>query len=460
MPHVPNASVKDRHLTPERFRRFLEDHQTLEEENELLLHAVAVCPECRAVGGEVLGLFESRAFGLGFSSVEVDLAASRAAAPALWEEIRSLSSKRQKSLVRTVPRFRTWGLCELLCWESVRLAAADAARAVEAAELAVLVSDRLKKDQPAEELWLYQLRALAWAHLGNARRVQGDLRKAEQAFGKSVEWWRASEPAMGNVLDYGSRLLDLEASLRRDQRRLPEARELLDRALLANQGEEESRRGHLLTNRAKILEEMGDLDGALALLREAEDFIDPERDPRSALCLRHNQLLLLTTAGRQEEAARLLPEVARLSAALGNDLDGVRLLWTRGRLAAGLGKAEEALHLLGRVREEFLARRIGYDAALVTLELASLHAREGRTSEVKALAGEMFPVFQSRDVPREALAALAFFHQAAERETVTADLAERLTAFLRKARYHPGLWFEETLQGGSGGEDARDDQKG
>lgn len=446
-----SVPLKDRHLTAGMFRRFLEKKHSLEEENEILLHVLAVCPDCRAVGGGLLKSYENKSLALGFSSLDVDLAAARAAAPALWEELRGLLPEEAKSFVRNEGRFHSWGLCELLCRESVQLATEDAAVAVSVAELAVLVSDFVNPDEPAEEMWLCQLRALAWAHLGNARRVQGELRSAEDAMATSGEWWQGSARDMGNVLDYESRLLDLEASLRRDQRRLSEALELLDRALRANQGEAESRAGRILLKKAKVFEELGDFEQALSALREAQDSIEPESDSRSELCLGHNLLDLLSKAGRCEEAARLLPEVTRLSERQGNTLDAVRLRWTRGRIAAGLGRTGEALGLLMQVREEFIARCIGYDAALVTLELAALHAREGRTSEVKVLAAEMLPIFQAQDVPREALAALAFFRQAAEREAVTADLAGRLVAFLRRARYNPGLWFDETLPGGENG---------
>jgi hypothetical protein len=162
---------------------------------------------------------------------------------------------------------------------------------------------------------------------------------------------------------------------------------------------------------------------------------------------------LLSKAGRFQDAADLLPEVTRLSESLGNRLDAVRLKWTRGRIAAGLGNTSEAIHYLEEVRGEFRWHRISYDTALVTLELAALHAREGRTEKVKVLAWEMLAIFKAQDVPREAVAALAFFVQAAEREIFTAELADRLVAFLRQARYTPDLWFSETQRGDIGGED-------
>jgi len=449
---MQSSPVKSHHLTRRRLRRFLEKKYSPEEENEILLHLLSVCPGCLAAGGPLLELFENGVLQPSFSSLDVDLELSRAAPPALWEKLKSFSSDRRKNLVQTAKRFHSWGLCELLCEESVRLATSDVAMAVHVAELAVLISSRLKEHQPAEELWLFQLRAYAWAHLGNSRRVLGELRSSEDAFARSDEWWEAAV-SMGDVLKYEARILDLTASLRRSQRRLPSALALLDRAIELSQGGDKAQIGRLLIKKAKTYEEMGDLEKSVTLLQEAETFVEPERDPRLELCLRHNLLDTLSKAGHFQDATALLPEVTRLSESLGNPLDAVRLLWSRGRIAAGLGQPAEAIRSLEEVREEFSRRNISYDTALVNLELAALHAREGRTQEVKALAWETLPIFQAQDVPREAVAALAFFVQAAERETLTAELADQLAVFLRQARYTADLWFAEAQPGENGGKD-------
>ncbi|HEV7519261.1 MAG TPA: hypothetical protein VGR07_23475, partial [Thermoanaerobaculia bacterium] len=76
-------------------------------------------------------------------------------------------------------------------------------------------------------------------------------------------------------------------------------------------------------------------------------------------------------------------------------------------------------------------------AALVSLDLAVLYANEGRTQELKRLAAELMPIFESRDVHREAIAALVMFQHAAEEERLTAQLAENLAASLRRERRIP-----------------------
>jgi len=380
--------------------------------------------------------------------LENTLATSRAEAPELWAELSPYRFEDQYHLIRTHRRFVTWGLCELLCRESARLTAADPERAVESAELAVLVSDLLREDALDRSRRLYQLRGYAWAHDGNARRVLGDLRNADESFSIADAWWEAGELRVGDVFRYQPVLLDLKASLRIAQRRFPEAFEMLDRliAIHGDVGRPEYHDRHLagraLIKKALALAEMGEPEQAIDLLQSAEGMVDTGRDPRLLLCLRHNLLWNLSSVEAYEEAKAMLPEVAALCRELGNPLDLVRLGWAEGRIAAGLGHTQEAIQLFQELRQDFATRGIAYDAALVTLELTALHAREGSLAAVKELSLEMAGIFQSQDVPREALAALLFFQKAAERERATAKLAREIAAFLEKLRTDPGLRFE------------------
>lgn len=376
------------------------------------------------------------------------LARSRAEAPELWAELIPYRFQDQYHLIRVHRRFVTWGLCELFCQESARLTAAHPDRAVEAAELAVLVSDLLKEETPVRCHRLYQLRGYAWAHDGNARRVLGDLRNAEESFSIAGSWWEAGNAEVGDVLGYESSILDLKASLRIAQRRFPEAFEVLDRLFeIHTDGCRPERQDRHLAGRALIkkalgLAEMGEPEQAIDLLRESEGLVDARRDPRLLLCLRHNLLWNLTSVEGYETAQLLFPQVLALCQELGNPLDRVRLRWAEGRIAAGLGHTEVAIQHFQELRQEFAVRGIAYDAALVTLELTALYARTGAMAKVKELSLEMAGIFQAQDVPREALAALLFFQKAAERERATAKLAREITVFLEKLRHDPGLRFE------------------
>jgi hypothetical protein len=95
------------------------------------------------------------------------------------------------------------------------------------------------------------------------------------------------------------------------------------------------------------------------------------------------------------------------------------------------------------VASEFAQRGSGYNAALVSLELAILDLEDGRRSDVRRLAEQLLWIFSSRSVHREALAALTLFREAVETETVTAELARRILAYLERARQDPTLRFDD-----------------
>jgi hypothetical protein len=84
-------------------------------------------------------------------------------------------------------------------------------------------------------------------------------------------------------------------------------------------------------------------------------------------------------------------------------------------------------------RAAFLERGIAFDAALVSLDLAMVHVRRGDTGEVQRLAAEMLPIFESRDVRSEALAALVLLRGAVETERVSLEILEHLSGQLRRA---------------------------
>jgi transcriptional regulator with XRE-family HTH domain len=352
-----------------------------------------------------------------------------------WEKLKVASPSDRRALVDRKPEYQTWAFCERLCAESERAAAADAGRAVDLANLALRVAGLMS----GEEEWRARVQGYAWAHVGNARRVASDLPGAEIAFDRARRLWQAGADSDSILLDEGL-VFDMEASLRRDQRRFPEALELQERALAVTPS---GRSVYILLNLAFTLEQMGEHPRAVEALENAALRVDWNNEPRLLFALRFNLAVNLCHLGRYGDATRLLSEVRGLAVRLRKGLDLIRVNWLESRVATGQGRRAAAIEILNQVRSEFVARALAYDSALASLDLAVLYLQEGRTRDVKTLAREMAPIFQTQGVHREALAALRLFCEAAEQEAVTLDMARRLVDYLERSRHNPDLRFTE-----------------
>lgn len=362
-----------------------------------------------------------------------DRTAERRAAQALWSRIKLLPQKEQVKALRGASPEAQWAVCDLLCKESQRLCDEDPARAAALCELALVAADCAEGGEGVRA----KLRGLAWGHLGNALRARGDLDGAEGALASADEFWKVGDGVDG--IEEGI-IFAFKASLRRAQRKFDEAKDLLGRAWLLASGA--TFRVQVMVSKAKLLEEVGDLEEAVALLRQVKEMVSPEEEARLLFYIWHNLAHTLSGLERFEEAVELLPQTRAYLLRAGGELNRARLVWTEGRITAGLGDVEEGIALLSRVRGEFVSRDMAYDMALVSLEMAVLYAGLGRAEQVKTLARHMTPIFQAHSIHREVLAALTIFRRAAEQERVTEELARELLSYLRKARYNPELRFE------------------
>lgn len=381
----------------------------------------------RAVLGAALSLTAGIAQEIGAAFLDDRRRRDRQAAERLFQPLRGASFADWDRLFKGTSAV-SWALVERLCAESVRTAPADARRALGWAELACRAAERTA----GGKAWRARVKGYATAFFANALRVAGDLPGADAAFARTWGLWISGAAAAAGPLEE-SRLFDLEASLRRDQRRLPEALERLDRAFaLCRSPEGEIR---ILLKQALTYEQMGDAQRALAALAQAEQGMETAGgDPRQLCLLRFNRGVCLCHLGRFDEAAALLPDLRTMTIRLANELDLVRVLWLESRVKAGCGQEEEALAGLQQVRREFAARGLVFDLALTSLELARLYLRQGRRAETCQLAEEVGTVLRQLGVESEARQAVELFREAARQEAATLDLVERAIAALYRAR--------------------------
>ena len=355
----------------------------------------------------------------------------------LVELLRAPAAEREK-LVRTDERFQRLKICELLESELRDLWSDDPASVVELAELAVRIAERLDSDRYGEKL-VEDARALAWAHLGNSYRVTSDLRKAEEALRVAAEHHqRAGEDAHTEA-----EILSFMASLRNSQGRFDEASDLLDRVIaIYRTGGDRHLEGRALILKGMAFGYDSRFKEAIRLIRSGLSKIDFLEEPRLMVVAQHNLIWYLNESGGHKEAQKALRKCRRLYLELGDRMHLVRLRWLEGKIARALGRLAEAEEALREARDAFVERGIGFDAALVSLDLAMVYALRGESGEVKRLAAEMVPIFESRDVHQEAIAALLIFKEAAEAERISLGLLGRIAAYLERARRNPEMRFE------------------
>lgn len=287
-----------------------------EESLRVILHLVPGCARCRKVTAALWRIGEEAPAGWAEESgrfryegmlervfanareAHATLALERAAAGGLFAELAGAPFERRRLLVRTDPRFRSWGLCDLLLRESAGRRPEEPREAAELAELAVLAAEELAPAAVPEAV-MEDLRGRAWGALAEARWSLGDLSGAEQAF-LSAE----SHLLKGtDDLLERARLLDVLASVRSAQGRHDEAVRLLNRTVaIYRRAGQAHLLGRALLRKGSVRLAAGDAGSALAFFWQGLELADPERDPRLVLEARVAVVSLLGQVTRARQA--------------------------------------------------------------------------------------------------------------------------------------------------------------
>ncbi len=354
----------------------------------------------------------------------------QALAGELFGQLAACTPHQRQLFATRAEKFRLWALSVRFGEESEKAASADTVRAAGYAKLSL----RLAKLAPARPKFRSLLIGQAWAFWANSRRVSGFLPTSDRGFARSARLWGEGEGGDPDRLLDPTRRLDLEASLRMDQGRLPEALALLDRALAEGpQGVVASRR---LVKKAIALRRSGRPELALVALGDADTCTIAGFDNWLDCGIPFNRAVNFCDLGRYEEAAGIVPVVRALAIELRNTIDLVRVDWLEARALGGLGRIDEAIERLGRVKEEFAVQGDGFETALASIELAAFHLDRGNPRVALELAGDVKKLLDMQGVPRDLCAALILFVQALEQERATATAARDL---LRAIERRPPL---------------------
>lgn len=325
-----------------------------------------------------------------------------------WSDLRN----REKRLLAGAP------LIEYLLDRSFELRYSDPEAMVEFAKAAHLVAEGVSTRRYGRKV-LADLRARVWAELSNAYRVADDLISAKAALGQAVKWARWGTGSR----QLTARIEEMAAWLYSDLGSFPEAAAMLDRAIAYYFTRCDARRiGRVLISRGLVTGYSSEPELAVTFLIRGLRLIGPVGE-ESALRLPaiHALTLNLVEAGECSTARALLEENQRLYRR-GGRLNKLRLHWLKGKIAYGLGE-------LGRAEADFHVARLGfkrveqnYDAALVSLDLALLYARQGKRLQTSRLVNEMIATFRNLGIARESIASLLLLRRACEKDVAAPEV--------------------------------------
>lgn len=335
--------------------------------------------------------------------------------------------------------FALVGRVEYLCHESQGEVFRDPRRAVELAERAVELADRIDPEVCGEGV-ATEHRILARAWLGNARRVASDLPLADRVFQEAICLISSAAPTSVARVE----VLKLLASLRIDQGRYREARRVLLEARRFLRGlDDASNISSILIKLCLCAGYAGDAEEAVRLARRAVEQTERTGNERLKLYAQHNVADWLVEAGNPAESLVHFEGMQSLYDRFLNDpWVQLRRRWLEGRIQAGLGNFQSAQDIFGEVRRTAESRELVYDASMVSIELALVSLQMGQRERVLVMAQDLILFFQSHNLEHHLLAAVKLLHEAARASTLTVGMVSDIRRFFQQSWHNPQARFD------------------
>lgn len=350
----------------------------------------------------------------------------------LAEKLAALPRGQRRQLFRKVPAAAHPEVVEQLLTLARALRGQDLPGAQRLARLAVGCALEAARRFPRPHM-AADACAEAWAELANLARIGGTFQASRRNFQRAesaLERGTGDKQLLVSVLRRRASLALAERDLKlaSDQLRLA----LRVQADLDDQHEAGKLRLVLGAVRAKAGEVLAAFDENLFALEN----LNPLRDRLIYFRAVHNSILYMVDLGWHRLALGISDGSYPHYPKFGDDLLTLRGGWVRGRLHAMIGGSSLAERLLDEARRGFAAKNLSYEAALATLDLAFVYAKQRDMRKVAHLVREAYPVFVAKNIPREAAATLLFFADTAKQFGATASAIEVLVKELHALRLH------------------------
>jgi len=423
---------------------------------QILRHMLAECPECRARldtlgwSQEWLSLLTSRdgdsfreeapitKAAAGYDYERAFVAADRAVdalltqekpaetpADALMAELLEVPTNRQSQHMAGKGRFGSPQFVRLLIQQSHAARYRNPDQMLHLAGLARLAAEICSPEQAGNALRLSDLQTRAWGQYGNALRVCGKPREAEEAFitAQALRQMGTGDPALR------AWLFDKVTPLYIFRERYEDAVELCDQAAQIYQelGEDHLLAGTLV-QKAIACVHSGETTVAIRTLNQAIPLIDYEGDSHLVLAACHNLIRCYIDLGRPDQALQLYSEARDLYHEIDDPLILLRTLWQEGLLLRDLGHLRAAETALLLSRKGFMESNLIYEVALVSLDLASVYVKLGLVEDLKETVATTLPVFRALRVEQKTMASLLQLQHVADQECQALDLIRSLSS--------------------------------
>lgn len=425
--------MKDVHVTPELLRAIHESELPGEVMFRLIWeHFQALCPTCKAAieewQAETRGGDYDSAFENAKKKAEEKVRDVETLKRAIDREVREILRLDPEEAVERIKgaskRFRSPLLVDRLLDEAAEQLHGDPRRAVELLRCARAIVERPEKPLSPE------LRVRVILNHANALRVARKHREADIVFQEVRDLMR-TEPVIS--FDLYALRASFEGSQRRDQSNFEQAKKLLSQSILIYRVVgDENEAAKVLLSLSYVHFRLGETVQSLEAIHEALNILDPEEDLSLSAIARQNLASYLCDTGDPRGARHVLHEshavLARYIEEFEAETSRLAIIWLEGRIARDLEEYERAEEKLVAAAEGFSDLDIGYDTALVLLDLADSYLASGEAEAVRRLVPEIEPLLSASDLNHEVVAALLLFQNA-----IAQDLVSKSTvALVRK----------------------------
>lgn len=423
------------HLKVQDFERFLRNATaagTGLQNTRMVRHLLAACAPCQENLSKAASTSpETYNYGASFARAEQSLEAflaqgktSGVPAADLLAELVELSPAEQTERVAS-DRYAVPGFIKHLIDGSHGARYQDPARMLHLANLARLAAEACPVEAAGSAPKMADLRAQAWRQYGNALRVLGHLREAEEAI--SIARRHLEEGTRDPLLR--ARFCTQAVSLRLAQRRFDQAIELAEEAgQIYMDLEDDHAFASTLVQKAIASLYAGEAEESIRILNRAIPLIEAERDPNLLLSACHNLVRSYIELGRPEQALSLYSETRDLYRRSEDPLFKLRLAWQEGLLLRDLGHLRASETTLLAARQGFVDRELFYEAALISLDLAAVYVKLQAEPELKQTVAETVPIFRALGVERELLGSLLQLQQPSHQNRQTLAMLQVLSS--------------------------------